>query len=331
MFMVNDDPTQGHNVSYQKQPHPKKAPFAVLEDYMRKLVEKAERASDINEVRTILRNGVHVTMTQLWRRGEYWTQDQVLQVMDQLIEPNLDFYDGILSRASRARIQIKGISEFESDGSDFAYDTRDPGLINIGTGNHFAGGVDRELTEGVLYAHKLQSLLRTIPQWTHQKELIEKLVRAPLYGNLFVAYGVVQAADGYPWVLDLRSAPPKMAGWEDPLRGWVNVDLRRGNYSRIQDIGKTIKICGDKHFFGVVNTPYALYHMSPPDTPTDSFAEWAGGFPPNNTGVSFIGLPVDGPDSAPIIVRSLRYDRIKEYFEGKNSRFDWEVFLPNPV
>ena len=93
----------------------------------------------------------------------------------------------------------------------------------------------------------------------------------------------------------------------------------------------SVEICGDKHFFATTMTPYAIYHMSAPDTPTDVFAEWAGGFPPNNTGVSFIGLPVDGPESGPIIVRTFRLDRIRDYFNGKKPEFDWERYLPNPA
>ena len=331
MFVMNDDPTQGHHFPIEQQPHPKKVSYKVIEEYAMRQLDAAKAAQNAKDVQAILQNFTKVALEQFLLQGEIWTQSQMLWLIEELFEGNLDFFSGVLLRGLKADLRIRGGSEFAPTTEDFAHDTRDIGLINIGTGNHFQKSVNGELTEGVIYVKMLQALLRTLPPWNNQGALLDRLVCAPLYGDLFVGYGAVQTPDGYPWVFDLRSTPAKMQGWEDPLMGWVSIDLRRGNYSRIMDIGKTIKICGDKHFFATVNTSYALYHMSGPDTATDKFAEWAGGFPPNNTGVSFVGLPVDGPNSGPIIVRTLRYDRIRDYFEGKDNNFDWEAFLPNPA
>ena len=55
----------------------------------------------------------------------------------------------------------------------------------------------------------------------------------------------------------------------------------------------------------------------------------SGGFPPNNTGVMFVGLPVDGPEAGPLIVRKLTHDFLREWFR-KPTPFDWAKFLPNP-
>ena len=63
-------------------------------------------------------------------------------------------------------------------------------------------------------------------------------------------------------------------------------------------------------------------------THTDPYGE--RGFPPNNTGVSFVGLPVGGPTAGPILLRTLRVEHVRDYFR-KNLKIDWDVFLPNPV
>ena len=88
------------------------------------------------------------------------------------------------------------------------------------------------------------------------------------------------------------------------------------------------KVGDGEHFFAAVSTRYAYYHMCAAGTHTDPYGE--RGFPPNNTGVSFVGLPVNGPDSGPILLRTLRVEHIREYFK-KNQKIDWDVFLPNPV
>ncbi len=91
---------------------------------------------------------------------------------------------------------------------------------------------------------------------------------------------------------------------------------------------KTIKIYGDKHFQTAAKTDHTFYLMGAPGTSTDLYGH--RGFPPNNTGISFLGIPADGPDSGPILVRGLHIEHIRRYFE-KPYTFDWTSFLPNPV
>lgn len=327
MVVMPDDPVQGHHFPTEQQPHEEVMSYPAIEKHVQMFVEEVMRTNDIEKARHIVRKTRNFFLDQLLRRGEIWTQSQVLWFMKQVIELNLDFFNSVLMRGIKANLKVRGVSEFKK----VPYDSRDIGLIIIGTGNHFFRSTGGEMTEGVIYANQLRNLLRTIPRWRNQGELLEKLVRAPLYGNICVGYGTVQAPGGYEWGIDVRSSPPnKGTRWEDPLMNYVRVDMRRGNPSMIMNKRKTIKIVGDKHFFATVNTPYALYHMSAPDTPTDVFAEWAGGFPPNNTGVSFIGIPANGPDSGPIIIRELSFEHIRDYFL-KDQSFDWKAFLPNPV
>lgn len=331
MYAMNDDPTQGNHFQGQQQPHTEKISYPEIEKYWKRTKEKmkeAEKAGNVKDVHRILKEIEQFNLTQFWRRGEFWAQDQMLLVLESLIETNLDFWNGIVSRGVQAGLKIRGVSDF----SGVLADGRDLGLINFGTGNHFKKTVNNELTEGVIYANSLRSLLRTIPKWRKKADLISKLVRAPLYSNNFIAWGTVQAPDGYEWAFDIRNSPGIMAGWGDPLLGIVRNELKRGNYNRIMDNRATVKIYGDKHFFATVSTDYAIYHMSAPDVPTDLFGEFFGGFPPNNTGVSFVGIPAKGPESGPILIRVLRYDFIRRHFEqDKYKLFDWGSFLPNPL
>src|SRR3989344_1019635 len=102
----------------------------------------------------------------------------------------------------------------------------------------------------------------------------------------------------------------------------------RADYGKFMTGRVTLKTYGDKHFYAAVSTRYAFYHMSAAGTHTDPYGE--RGFPPNNTGVSFVGLPVNGPSAGPILLRTLRVEHFREYFK-KNLKIDWGLFLPNPV
>ena len=154
------------------------------------------------------------------------------------------------------------------------------------------------------------------------------MVKAPLYSNQFIAWGTIQAPGGFEWGIDFRDTPTGGIDWSDTLLGVVRNDLHRGNYNRIMEGKVTLKNYGDKHFFGLVLTPWAVYHMSAADCHTDLYGE--RGFPPNNTGMSFIGLPANGPKSGPVLCRFLPFDHIRRFFED-GEEFDWESFLPNPL
>ncbi len=153
---------------------------------------------------------------------------------------------------------------------------------------------------------------------------------APLYSGKFISWGTVQIPGGHEYGLELRSSPTRMQGWGDTLLGATRNLPTRGNYTKIFNKKLPIlSVCGDKHYFGAVITSYAFHHMCGSGTHTDSFGEH--GFPPNNTGISFIGLPADGPDSGPMLIRLLPFDVIKDFVEVNPRSLDWETFLPNPA
>jgi len=323
MFVINDDPTQGNPFETHKQPDPHQMPYDLIERRfgdLKKIVlegEPAEREEAVARLQTL-------GLSQLLVRGLDWPQHQLLEVFSRHLQPNVDFFNAVLSRATQAGLLIRGVSDFEQT----SYDSRDIGAINMGSGNHFGATVDLTLTEGFIYAIWLIGLLNPLSGWRQKPNLLPRLIKAPLYGNEHIGWGTIQIPGGYEWGIELRDSPTRLASWGDTLLGAVRNDLRRANYSRIFDGKMTLKAYGDKHFFGAVSTDHTFYHMCAAGTHTDVYGE--RGFPPNNTGVSFVGLPVNGPDSGPILVRTLRYDSIRDYFK-KPYRFDWAAFLPNPA
>jgi hypothetical protein len=254
----------------------------------------------------------------------------MMQMMERHIKENVDAFSAILRRARGANIKIQGVGElsYEEYGR---HDSRNIGLINIGTGDrHFSKSVDCELIEGPFYAMRLKDLLSGRDEWKGQLDFLNKMVVSPVYGQTCIGWGVISVDGKHEYGIEVRSAPNAMSGWGHPLRGHVKKDLQRGNYSRIWN-GKTpvLKFFGDKHFFSAECTSYSIYHMSPAAVHTDVYGEH--GFPPNNTGVSFMGVPVDGPESGPILWRVIPFDVIKDFMEDNPRPFNWTEYLPNPA
>lgn len=309
MYTVNDDPTQGNHFDTHKQPHANQMSYQAIEKHIRSLSGEEAKKFALEQLRV---------------RGSDWLQEQMQQVLERHLQPNKDFFSGILHRVEKSKLIIKGISEIHGD----VYDSRDLGAINWGTGNHFEATVDRVMTEGIIYAMYLRALLTGVNSWKSKEDLVNKLVAAPLEGNQYFAWGTVQVPGGYEWAIEFRSDPPRMSGWEDPLAGAVSNDATRGDYGLYMTGHKTLKVYGDKHFFAAADTEPVYYHMGAPGVKTDLYGHH--GFPPNNTGVSFIGLPADGPESGPILLQPLHVEHIIKYF-NKPYRFNWEEFLPNPA
>ena len=308
IFTVNDDPTQGNHFETHKQPHPREISYQEKEKIVKNM--KAEDA-------------VRFLLEQDRLGGLDWLQDQIEQVKSRHIASNLDFFEGVLQRNINSNLSIKGISHIHK----VAHDSRDLGAINWGTGNHFESTIDRNLTEGFIYRDYLKALLYGRNS-NLSVELVDKLVVAPLEGNQFFAWGYLQTPGGYEWAVELRSNPPRLSSWADVLKATVNNDALRGDYGLFMTGHKTIKIYGDKHFFATVDIEDVLYHMCASGTSTDLYGH--RGFPPNNTGISFVGLPVGGPSAGPILVRPIHVQHILRYFD-KPFSFDWGAFLPNPA
>ncbi len=328
LFASPDDATQGHHFKARTQPHPHQLSPHAIEAEAAKLRLKSQKARTKKEIREILDQIDRLYSFQIEKRGSDYPLEQIIQMMERNIEMNADAYRAILDRFKRAQLIVRGVGEFVNpEGGGF--DTRNCGIIVFGSGNHFERTVEGELAEGPLYAKHLRELLAQFPEWRFKKEILEKLVSAPLYGGEGIGWSTLRVPGGYEYGFEFRSTPTRMSGWGDPLLGATRNMVQRGNYSRIFNNRLFLSVCGDKHFFGAVATDFAFYHMCGAGTHTDRYGE--RGFPPNNTGVSFIGMPAGGPDSGPLLVRILPYDVIRDFVQDNPRSFDWEAFLPNPV
>jgi hypothetical protein len=318
-YNINDDVTQGNHFDTHKQPDHYSLSYANIEAEFRKMMNALKKAEP-DRIKEIQR----FTLDQFRARGSDYLQEQIEQVFDRHLEPNMDFWHALLLNNLKSGLMLRGVSEH----TGVKYDSRDAGFINFGTGNHFESTVDRNLTEGFIYARYVRLMLRTFDDWQKKENLLDKWIASPLYGNKFFAWATISAPGGYEWGLEFRSDPPRLSNWSDPLLAAVNNDASRGDYAKFMSGRVTLKTYGDKHFFAAVSTRYAFYHMCAAGTHTDLYGE--RGFPPNNTGVSFVGLPANGPNSGPILLRTLRVEHFRQYFEGK-LQIDWGNFLPNPI
>lgn len=308
MTTTNDDGVQANHFETHKQPHPRQISYQDKEKMICEM--KPEDA-------------VAFLLDQDRLRGIDWLQDQIKQVKERHIKPNVDFYGSVLKRHLKSGLLIKPISKIHN----VPFDSRDLGAINEGTGNHLEREINNSLTEGFIYRDYLRALLYGRLNGISD-ETIDKLVVAPLEGNQFFAWGYIGIPGGYEWAIELRSDPPRLSSWADVLKATVINDALRGDYGLYMTGHKTIKLYGDKHFFAAVDIDDVFYHMCASGTSTDLYGH--RGFPPNNTGISFVGLPAGGPSAGPILVRPIHVQHILKYFE-KPFKFDWEAFLPNPV
>ena len=294
-----------------------------LEEMSRVFARRFESARGAEEHKRIFAEYQRFMHEQITTRGLDWVQHHIEELFDRFITPNVDYFSAVLLRAKQSGLIVKPASaHFGRE-----YDQRDLGIINWGSGNHFDHSVEGMLTEGFLYARDLQGKLLQREEWRGADAHMKKNVVAPLYSNFFCAWGTIKVDGGYEWGMDLRPSPTRMGSWGDTLQGAIRNDVLRGNPTRMMEGRMRIQTYGDKHFFGTAVTPDVVFHMCASGTHTDRYGEH--GFPPNNTGVSFLGIPVEGP-RVPLLFRYLRYDQLVELMKP-GVTFDWERFLPNPI
>lgn len=322
----NDDQVQGQHFDAYKQPHPEELPYYILERELRKKHEELVKEDDRDKRKKLSEQILWLTLHQHRIKGVDATGEQMEMVLHEHLEPNMDIISGMLRRVYERRIIISGEQEILGRLNS----RRDIGVSNDGTGNQFLKTVDGHLTEGVIYANYARQLLLARDMWRGKSDFLTRYVRAPLTGISAVGYGIIHAPGGYEYGIEFRNTPSaKGTDWGDPIRMWVRTDLQRGNPSRILEGRFICKVCGDKHFCSYCRTNHALYVMGPASTETDSYGEIR--FPPNNSGIIIIGLPVEGPNAGPILVRPLFYRMLKDYIEDNPRPFDWEAFLPNAL
>jgi len=323
-FIAADDLTQGNHFDTHVRPHHnRRANAEVLDELDRRLGAVATLRGPVARERE-LRAMLVETADQIVVRTPDHLGSQFVEMREGFLIPYRSIFAGVLIAAKEAGVSVRGVSHY----TGARFDSRDPGLINFGSGNHATKTTNGMLYEGVEVAAFLRESLRK----EHGLEGIDlsALVRAPLFQDRSIGYGRIRAHgdEGYEWGLHVTGTPPKRDSWLDVLHGWVEANRRIGNPSGILDGIATLHVTGDKHFFASAFAGGDLYVMGSSSTHTDAFAYIAGGLPENNAGLVFIGLPVDGPDSAEISVVHMQPKLVQDFILS-GEKFPWDDFLPH--
>lgn len=329
MFVVNDDPTQGHHFDASKEPHRHEMPYYLFEEEMGKLYAQLQQAKGRQARAEIAQKIQLFALRQVRVRGSDSYTRQMEDFARRHIKANIDMFSGMLLRSTGADLILKPVSDFEGY-LEVPYDTCDLGLINHGTGNHGDKTTDGNFSEGPVFAELTRAYLLARPAWAGQDDVLDRLVKGPLFGKKFISFGTLQAPGGYEWAFDLRNTPASYGtDWGLTVRGGARTAIQRGNYARIFDKKFIIRISGDKHFVAMILASFFAEIMAPAGTHTDAYGEL--GFPPNNTGILFVGLPAEGPDAGPILLRPLLRHQLEDYITLNPREFPVEEYLPNAL
>jgi len=324
-FQALDDGTQGHNFPTEYQPHQNVMPKMILEAHYERLRQEAMRSRNTKAALAKLEEMAQMGLQQDRLRGELWPQRQLNEYIEEMIDPNADFYASIIRRVEASGVLYRGVGSIIGE----LYDTRDLQAIIFESGNHIAHTVDDAIFEGDFFAQTLQRLLAGDERAGAKSiEELQSYISAPKFGNTSIAWGRVGTKGGYEWGMALRAQPAKKTGQGDPIRAAARNLRTRGNYTRIFQGFYVVHVSGDIHRYGVVLMPDMAVISCASGTDTDPYGE--RGYSPNNTGNLIYGLPVDGPDSGPIRVIQFRYNDIRDWYENPRD-IDWERLVPNPV
>lgn len=324
-----DDATNGDlwfNPRYR--PDPQRLSILRFESWLRQKnsdIQRAAERGDVAAVRKLTEEVDEISIAQLYFRGEDFPFHQMMQVFDQHIDPNLDFFSAVLGKFEKSGLVIRGLSEINRNLSD----TRDVGVINFPNGNHRVHTLDGKDLEGEYFAKHLRAKLEASSRWRGKSEFLEKTIRAPRFGSETFGLGTIKSKGGFEWALRFLGSPPRLSSWSDLLAAFVKSDLSRGDDTYGLMKFKWVTIVGDKHFYCKADTKNGIYVVGAAGVHTDLYGS-TGGFPPNNTGVCFVSIPADGPDAGPVIMRMLPHDLLRDWF-AKPKPFSWEKFLPEPV
>lgn len=319
-----DDLLQGNHIDTHTKPHYNKRIYAKMLAESEQALKSLRAVRDPKQREELMRTMFLRSIDQVKHRPPDYLTGQFEELFHGLIRPYADVFRGTLLAAKQAGVVVSGVS----DAQNTPEDTRDVGLINWGSGNHARKTTFGMLHEGVIVAENLRMRLSAEPQLAGMD--LDRLIKAPLSQDQSTGYGKLRVGGGYEWGLHVCGTPPKRDSWKDVLHGWVAVNRQRGNPSTMLDGSAIVHITGDKHFFAGAFAGGDVYVMGSSSTHTDAFADIANGLPPNNAGIAFIGLPIDGPDAGVICVKHLTPTVLQHYLTT-GIPFPWDEFLPDRV
>ncbi len=313
------DSLQAHNFETQNQPHEEQKFYSAIETEFNAIRESARRAGTPAAALAKLDEIHEKALFQLRIRGEDWVQRQFDSFIEDVLEPNADYYLSILRRSRKSGVKFTGVGQVlrGKPGS------RDIGVITDLGGDHFGWTIKNFLVETALYRYFFRSLIQSVAPGEFSKEELELAIRTPYYGNRPNGVGLVSAPSGYTWGVSLRHEPPDVGIKNgDRLLPTVKNVLACGDFAEIFGGKRAIHLSGGIHRFGWVHARMIDYISNAAGTFADPYS--LRGWSRNNTGKLVIGLPAKGPDYGPIKLIPFNHDLIRELLLNPDKKIDFE-------
>lgn len=328
MFSNIGDNLQGHHFPTQMTVHPEQMTFEQAEKHVQKLLKRAKSAASSAEVKATMEQLGRDFLHQQILRGEDWPVHQLENFITTSLKPRVRLFSEILKNSKRIGLKVRGIGNlFHGNGTE---DARDLGIINWVGGDHFTHTVWDELTEGTLYRRILVGLLAADRSLPFTEEQIERLVCAPLWGELPIGYGLVSVPGGYEWGMVVRHKPAKSSGQNGDRMEAMTANLAdRGDYSRLFTGRNWFQLSGHIHFYAAAFSRNKFLVSCASSTDGDAFGDRLG-FRRSNSGATVVGIPARGPEHGPIRLISFPYAFLRAYFK-EPWKIDWASVFPDAV
>ncbi|MFA6407818.1 MAG: hypothetical protein WCV80_03905 [Candidatus Paceibacterota bacterium] len=319
------DNLQGHHFPTQQTIHPLSKSYADAEKGIKKILQDAKRA-DPEKLKEMIQGLGQEHLSQLRFRGEDWLTDQFDNFVDTSLRPRVRLFVEILKSHSKTGLKMRGIEDV-LQGRE-AGDSRDLGIINWVSGDHVSHTTEEELAESALYRRILIGYLLGDKSLGMDEETLQKLVRAPRWGNMSVGYGLMSVPGGYEWGIAIRHKPTASAGKNgDRMQAMTENLAERGDYPRIFTGRNWFQLSGHMHFYGASFSRNKFMVACASSTDGDAFGDMLG-FRKNNSGGLVVGIPAKGPEYGPIRVIAFPSALLRAYFKDP-WKIDWASVFPD--
>lgn len=314
------DNLQGHHFPTQMTIHPGVKSYSQVERLVKKILNGKKASVDPEELAIRIRQLGDEFLNQMRLRGEDWPVNQLDNFFDTSLKPRVKLFAEVLKSSRKVGLRIRGIGEaLLGEGME---DTRDLGVVNWVGGDHFSHTVIEELTEGPLYRRTLIGLLLGEKSLGMDEEELSRLVKAPLWGEQPIGYGLISVPNGYEWGVTVRHKPAKSSGQNgDRMGAIVENLLERGDYGRIFTGRHWFQLSGHIHFYNAAFSRNKFAVSCASSTDGDAFGERFG-FRRSNSGGVVVGIPAKGPEYGPIRIIPFPHAFLRAYFK-EPWKIDW--------
>lgn len=282
-----------------------------------------------NELREILLKMHKHSMAQQAFRGEDWPMRQMVDMFRESIRPRTRFMHEVIKSFRRAQLNMSGVNDIL--GEEKLYDWRDLAPISLISGQHFGKTVEFFLQEGPLCMLYAIARILALKDCEFSEEELEQFIRAPLFEQESIGYGVLSAPKdkrAVEYGLTMRHAPTRKGKQSGhPMLNALARTLEMGDYQEIFAGKHLVEITGDIHRIGAIFGPGASLFSTGPCTHASGFGARIA-VARSTPGYIMIGLPLWGLDAGPVKVMALTHDFIGPYLR-EPWNIDWSFFFGN--